>query len=379
MAEGLQGFPLLCRLTLRFSSATNGAGMDTPKFYTAPGGGPRPAALVHGAAVAVLVMAGVLFLMGRGSGRRIGFSIGSRTARSGLLQVGTGENAGALSAEVRVKPSRERPSRGQLFNYFQAIRVLNAIDTDHDLFISDAEMAKAPEILRSLDLNRDGRLSPEECGFGGPANGPTADELFEEWMAFDRNGDGKLDAAELPLRLRGLLQRAERDADGRISAVDLRRLAETEGARQNGIDPDPGFVGRSRIWFMRVHPVLAALDGDESGDVSAVEISTAAAALRALDWNHDGELSAEELLPDPVVNALAVYMVRWDSDGDGRITKQEWSAMPPHLREVVTSADRDGDGAITAGELRNEIRRRAMVDGDGGVRQLEIAGKAKDR
>jgi Ca2+-binding EF-hand superfamily protein len=352
--------------------------MDTPKFYSAPAGGPRPAALVQGAAVAILVMGGVLALMGRGGGRLIPFSIGSRTPREGLLQVGTGEGPGTLSAEVVVKPPRERPSRGQLFNYFQAIRVLNAIDTDHDLIISDAEMAGAPAILRSLDLDHDGKLSPEECGFAAPENGPSADELFEEWMAFDRNRDGKLEAGELPERLRGVLQRAERDADGKVSAADLRRLAEREGAKRKGIVADPGFARRSRTWFMRVHPVLAALDGDESGDVSAVEISTAAAALRALDWNHDGELGAEELLPDPVVNAVAVYMVRWDLDGDGRITRQEGSAIPKPMSEVVASADRDGDGVITAGELRNEIRRRAMVDGDGGVRQLEIAGKTKD-
>ena len=352
--------------------------METPKFYTTPADGPRPAALVQGAVVAMLVMTGVLTLMGHGGGRLIPFSIGSRTPRAGLLQVGTGEGAGRVSTEVAVKPARERPTRGQLFNYFQAMPVLNAIDTDHDLVISDKEMATAPEILRSLDRNHDGKLSPEECGFGAPQSGPSADELFEEWMAFDRNGDGKLEARELPERLRGLLQRAEHDGDGKVSAADVRRLAEREGAWRTGIDADRGLAARSRIWFMRVHPVLAALDGDESGELSAVEIATAAASLRALDWNHDGELSAEELLPDPVVNAVAVYMVRWDPDGDGRITKPEWSAMPKELSEVVVSADRDGDGAVTASELRNEIRRRAMMDGDGGVRQLEIAGKSKD-
>ena len=343
-------------------------------FYSAPAGGPRPAALAQGAVAAAVVMAAMLFLMGRGAHRLTPVSIGSRTPRAGLVQVNTGEGAGSLSTEVSVKAPRDRPTRGYLFNYFQVLRVLAAIDTDHDLVISGEEMANAPAALRAIDLNRDGRLSPEECGFGGPAQGPSADELFEELMAFDRNHDGQLEAGELPERLRGLLKRAEHDAGGRISAADVRRLAEREGAPRKGIDADPGFVRRSRTWFMQVHPVLASLDTDGNGEISPVELATAAAALGALDWNRDGELTADELLPDPVINTLAVYMVRWDIDGDQHIARQEAAAIPKEMRETVSAADRDHDGVVSVSELRNEIRRRAISDGDGGAHQLELAG-----
>lgn len=343
-------------------------------FYCAPAGGPRPAALAEGAIAAALIMAGVFGLLGRG-GHPLRFSIGSRAPRAGLLQVRTGEGPANISSEVRVKAPREKPTRGYVFNYFQVLRVLSAIDTDGDLIISDEEMAHAPAALLKLDLNHDGKLSPEECGFGAAARGPTADELFEEWMAFDRNRDGKLEKSELPERLRGLLNRAERDPDGKVAAADVRRLAEREGAPRTGIDLDPAFIGRSRVWFMRVHPVLASLDTDANGEISPVEIATAAAALRAMDWNRDGELTADELLPDPVINALAVYMVRWDTDGDGSISKQEAAAIPKESREVVAAADRDEDGAVSVSELRNQLRLRAITDGDGGTRQLEIAGK----
>jgi Ca2+-binding EF-hand superfamily protein len=344
-------------------------------FYTAPADGPRPAALAQGAIVAALIMVGVFSLLGRGGQRTIGFSIGSRAPRAGLLGVRTGEGPAKLSTEIRLKTPREKPTRGYVFNYFQVLRVLSAIDTDHDLVISGEEMANAPKSLLALDQNHDGNLSPEECGFGSPARGPTADELYEEWMAFDRNGDGKLEKSELPERLRGLLNRAEHDADGKVAAADVRRLAEREGATRFGMGLDPALIARSRVWFMRVHPVLAALDTDANGEISPVEIATAAAALRAMDWNHDGELTPEELLPDPVINALAVYMVRWDTDADGLISKQEAAAMPKELRGVVAAADRDDDGAVSASELRNELRRRSIADADQGERQLEIAGR----
>ena len=127
---------------------------------------------------------------------------------------------------------------------------------------------------------------------------------------------------------------------------------------------------------MRIHPVLAALDTDRDGAIFPVEIATASAALHGLDWNRDGVLTGDELLPDPVINALAVYFVRGDSDGDGRISKSEAAALPKEMREVVATAARSAEGAPGEGELRNELRRRAITDADGGAHQLEVAGQA---
>ena len=324
------------------AAAAGSAPVPVPLFYSDPGGGPRPAALAEGAMVAMALMAAMLFLMGRG-GRLVPFSIGSRSPRAGIAGFQPRKGPANLSAEVVVKPPRERPTHGYLFNYFQVLRVLSAIDTDHDLVISGDEMAHAPAALRTLDTGHDGRLSPEECGFGGPAQGPP--------------------------------RSAAHDPHAKVPAAGVRRLPEPEGTPRQGIDADPAFLRRARVWFMRVHPVLAALDTDRDGVISPVEIATAAAALRALDWNHDGELTADEILPDRAINALAVYMVRWDVDGDGRISKTEIAALPKELRQVVASADRDRDGAVSESELGNELRRRALEDNDGGARQLRIAGE----
>jgi hypothetical protein len=54
---------------------------------------------------------------------------------------------------------------------------------------------------------------------------------------------------------------------------------------------------RLRLRFMRFHPALAALDADHDGEISAIEIEHAARALLTLDKNGDGQLTLDELLP----------------------------------------------------------------------------------
>ena len=54
---------------------------------------------------------------------------------------------------------------------------------------------------------------------------------------------------------------------------------------------------RYRRDFMRENPVLAALDTDRDGEISAAEIANSAAALKSLNINNDGRLTPYELLP----------------------------------------------------------------------------------
>ena len=119
--------------------------------------------------------------------------------------------------------------------YFRLILVLGAVDADRDNVISASEIAHAPAALKKLDKNHDGKLTAEECGL------------------------------RLPARL----------------------------------EADPRILARFRLQFMRVHPVLAALDADHDGVISSSEIQRASAALWTLDKNRDGRLTIDELLPDP--------------------------------------------------------------------------------
>ncbi len=65
-----------------------------------------------------------------------------------------------------------------------------------------------------------------------------------------------------------------------------------------------GLWGGSRTLFMHANPVLAALDTDHDSEISASEIRNAAAALKRLDLNGDGKLLPVEIAPDSVAREI---------------------------------------------------------------------------
>ena len=180
------------------------------------------------------------------------------------------------------------------------------LDIDRDGAISEAEIAGAPAALKSLDQNGDGKLTEDEVrprmggrgGRGGRGEGPgdtaapTDDEMVKMLMAFDKNGDGQLTRDELPERLHGLFDRADADKNGVLSAEEIRKAAQAadppaEGGRRGGRGDGPN--------FMRLDPILAALDTNGDGEISADEIAAAPTTLKKLDANGDGQLSADEV------------------------------------------------------------------------------------
>ena len=154
----------------------------------------------------------------------------------------------------------------------------------------------------------------------------------------------------------------------------------------------------------RPHPVMTALDLDGDGALSAKETAAAPESLRGLDRNGDGTLSAEELRPDgppgggpggrggpggpppggpggpppggpdgpppgrggpgaagfrpPPLPALLAL----DLDGDRTVSTKEIAAASESLRGL----DRNGDGVLSAEELRPEGPPGGGPDGRGG-------------
>jgi len=204
-----------------------------PRFQTIETYKPRPAALLHGGLLGILSILAAVVLIGKGGAVARPFLIGVHFSRPGLLPIDRNSVA-AGDLNTTVKPGPDP---------FEAW-----------LKVARPYFASMP-VLRALDTDRDFTLSPWEIG-----NAPAA------LRKLDTNHEGKVTAEECGLH----------------------------------IDPNsvpPAMLAQVRRQFMSHHPVLAALDADHDGEISAWEIDCAAAVLKQLDRNHDGYLTADELVP----------------------------------------------------------------------------------
>jgi Ca2+-binding EF-hand superfamily protein len=208
-------------------------------------------------------------------------------------------------------------------SFFRMSPILNAVDVDRDGALSSAEIANAPAQLRKLDKNGDGKLTQDEAGMqtgrGGPGGGrgrgeeegsgvgdeppaqaPSAEDLTDTLMMFDANHDGKLEKSEVPERMQGLFERGDTNHDGVLTKDEIIKLAEANRQQQNqfGGEGGRGGDGRGR--------------GRGPGGPGGFDL-----AFNALDTNHDGEISSDEIANAPV------SLKTLDKNGDGQITSDE--------------------------------------------------------
>jgi len=204
---------------------------------------PRRMALIEGGVLSAIFFWAVAFAATNG-GHPLKLLGTSLYPRSGLLK-GTPSSIEIAPPEATAlfSPPAADPWFDFASRYFKIIYVLGVLDTDHDYVISAPEIAAAPTALGHLDLDRDGKLSAQESGF-------------------------------------------------HIGAGQFIR---------------PDLLQRFRADFMRANPVLAALDTDLDGQISASEIQNASAALKRLDLNGDGKLLPVEVAPESVVRKILLH------------------------------------------------------------------------
>ena len=129
--------------------------------------------------------------------------------------------------------------------------------------------------------------------------------------------------------------------------------------------------------MMRMFPIMAALDADEDGEISAAEIDNAVAALKSLDKDSDGKLSADELRPEfgrggrgfggrtPDPAAMVKRYMDNDKNDDKVLTKDE---LPEQLERMFARMDANSDDSVSEEEVTTFVKAQLERRGGGGRR-----------
>jgi len=240
----------------------------------------------------------------------------------------------------------------------------------HD-FLDDQQINNlaALHVTQFGDINQDGTIDNRDLpailnAMGAVSLNDLPPRLRDQLLSgLDRNGDGSISAADVPLvdainqtDTGDRLLRQLGDGNGHYSIQELFVLyrALTLLANTRRTTPD-GYVDLSGVPPNTQRSLIAALDTDGDGKLRPYEIAplldslsaqqqqtTNRALLRVLDRNGDGQISLDDgLAPD-----LAARMRRFDHNGDGIITIDELSA----------------DDALEAGALLADIFARAGLN-----------------
>jgi len=198
---------------------------------------------------------------------------------------------------------------------------------------------------------------------------------------------------------------AERLKDGDASGPGQERRGERgeRGRRRRGPGGPPGEGGgpEGSPGHHSPPPIIAALDADADGVISASEIEGAVAALKTLDKNEDGELTMEELHPKrpgrggPPDGAFGRRGDGGPEGGPGdrgpggrrggrrERGDREGRGGPPSPEkfiEMAMESDADGDGAISKDEAPERMKRgfdHIDADGNGLIEKSELEEAAK--
>lgn len=95
--------------------------------------------------------------------------------------------------------------------------LMDALDLNKDGELDAREIQNAPIALRTLDKNKDFKLTRDELSGGRGPGGNIADRMME----MDANKDGKISMNEVPERMQGFVERMDTNGDGVVDKAEM--------------------------------------------------------------------------------------------------------------------------------------------------------------
>lgn len=175
--------------------------------------------------------------------------------------------------------------------------LLEALDTNHDGVLSADEIANAPAVLKTLagasgQITRESLRPTHPGGPGDQKGGPD-----DARRPAGPEKDDREDSANPPAdRHHGPARPDGERGQNRHPAPATDPAASPSGNASPSSDQQgpPRHHGPPHGG-----PLFDALDANHDGTISADEIANASAALKTLDKNNDGQLTHDELRPPP--------------------------------------------------------------------------------
>jgi Ca2+-binding EF-hand superfamily protein len=255
----------------------------------------------------------------------------------------------------------------------RAERLFKQLDANGDGLVAADEApqdkrALFDRLVRKADKDGDEKLTAEEFASGLAADAPEPlqprdlPNALERLRQLDANGDGKIALDEVPERMHfffeQILDQFDEDGDDALSPSEIRAAVPLLRERFQRFQQGRG--GQFMMPAPPPSPLLTALDSNGDGRLDRQEIASATESLRRLDTNGDGVLSGDELHPPlspPSSRASAQAIpaavldrriTSADKNGDGKLSKEE---APEGLRKRFDKLDRNADGLIDQEEL----------------------------